>query len=174
MVGAELRLRPFEEIDLDLLDRFAGDPSFSAPFEWSGYRSAASFHQRWAEDGFLDKDPHFLVVAEESALGWVMWERPYRGAGRSDVWVIGILLAPEHRGRGVGTSAQQLLVDHLFDTTPAHRICAFTEVENLAEQKALEKCGFRREGVLRQSGFARGDWRDVAIYGILRGERLTQ
>jgi RimJ/RimL family protein N-acetyltransferase len=74
----------------------------------------------------------------------------------------------------VGTAAQRLLVDHLFDTTTAHRICAFTEAENLAEQKALEKCGFRREGILRQSGFVRGDWRDVAIYGILRGERLTQ
>jgi RimJ/RimL family protein N-acetyltransferase len=174
MNGVDLHLRPFEETDLEMFERFAKDPSFSAPFEWSGFRSAASFSQRWTEDGFLEKDPHFVVVAEESALGWVMWERPYRGVGRSDVWVIGILFALEHRGRGVGTSAHRLLVDHLFDTTTAHRICAFTEAENLAEQKALEKCGFRREGVLRQSGFVRGDWRDVAIYGILRCERLTQ
>jgi RimJ/RimL family protein N-acetyltransferase len=170
MSGVDLHLRPFEETDLEVLDRFAKDPSFSAPFEWSGFRSAAKFRQRWEEDAFLDKDPHYLVVAEESALGWVMWERPYRGMGKSDVWVIGILLAPEHRGRGVGTSAQQLLVDHLFETTTAHRICAFTEAENLAEQRALEKSGFRREGVLRQAGFVRGDYRDAVIYGLLRTE----
>ena len=171
MADVDCHLRPFEESDLGLFERFATDPSFSAPFEWSGYRSAVCFRKRWEEDGFLGKDPHFLVVAEETALGWVMWERPYRGAGGRDVWVIGILLAPEHRGRGAGTSAQHLLVDHLFDTTSAHRICAFTETENVAEQKALAKCGFRQEGVLRQSGFVRGDWRDVAIYGVLRDER---
>jgi [ribosomal protein S5]-alanine N-acetyltransferase len=174
MVRTEVHLRPFEEGDLDLFDRFATDPSFSAPFQWTGFRAATSFHRRWEEDGFLEQDPHYLVVAKEEALGWVMWEHPHRGIGGPGVWVIGILLAPEHRGRGVGTSAQRLLVDHLFDTTSAHRLCAFTETENVAERKALDRCRFRQEGVLRQSGFVRGDWRDVAIYGILRGERQTQ
>jgi RimJ/RimL family protein N-acetyltransferase len=170
----DVRLRPFEEADLELLHRWASDPSFSAPFEWSGYRSAASLRARWEEDGFLERDPHQLVVArgaDDAALGWVAWERPHRGIGGPDVWVIGIMLAPEHRGQGWGTTAQRLLVDHLFDTTSAHRICAFTEAENVAEQKALEKCGFRREGTLRESGFVRGDWRDVDVYGLLRGER---
>src|SRR3954453_3791325 len=134
--SAEVLLRPFREQDLDLLTRFATDPEFSAPFEWAGYRSPDVFRQRWERDGFLDEDPRYLAVVDqkEEALRWVMWEHPYRGIGGDGVWVIGILLAPECRGRGIGTTAQRLLVGHLFGTTTVHRLCAFTEASNLAEQ----------------------------------------
>ena len=83
-------------------------------------------------------------------------------------WVIGALLAPEHRGRGAGTAAQRLLRDLLFDTTPANRLCAYTETDNVVEQRSLEKCGFVREGVLRQAAFRGGQWRDLVSYGCLR------
>ena len=165
-----VHLRPFREADLDVLVRFASDPSFSEPFEWAGFKFPEGFRRRWEEDGFLDRDPHYLAIAmaDDAVIGWVMWEHAYRGLGGSGVWVIGALLAPERRGRGMGTSAQRLLAEHLFATTTAHRLCAFTEADNLAEQRSLEKCGFCREGVLRQSGFRGGQWRDVVVYGLLR------
>ena len=68
----------------------------------------------------------------------------------------------------MGTEAQRLLVEHLFSTTAVHRLSAWTELDNLAEQRALEKCGFEREGVLRQGGWRGGAWRDVCLYGRLR------
>jgi RimJ/RimL family protein N-acetyltransferase len=166
---APLRLRPFRESDLALLTRLATDPAFSAPFEWFGFKwSAEGLRRRWEEDGFLSKDPHYLAVArgDELAIGWVMWrEAPLQGHG---VWEIGALLAPEHRSRGAGTAAQRLLVEYLFATTPAHRIWAGTEVENETEQRSLEKCGFRREGLLRGAQFRDGQWRDVVVYGQVR------
>jgi RimJ/RimL family protein N-acetyltransferase len=167
-----VHLRPFREADLDLLSRFGSDPSFSEPFEWAGFKSPEGFRRRWEEDGFLGSEPHYLVVATDAdaPIGWVMFEHGYRGLGGSGVWVIGALLAPGHRGRGLGTAAQRLLAEHLFATTTAHRLCAFTETGNLAEQRSLEKCGFCREGVLRQSGFRGGEWRDVVVYGLLRDE----
>jgi RimJ/RimL family protein N-acetyltransferase len=82
-----------------------------------------------------------------------------------------VLLAPEHRGKGAGTAAQRLLVEHLFATTPVHRLSAHTEPANVAEQRCLEKCGFRREGLLRQAGFRGGAWRDVFVYGRLRSDQ---
>jgi RimJ/RimL family protein N-acetyltransferase len=51
---------------------------------------------------------------------------------------------------------------------PAHRIEAYTEVENIAEQRALEKAGFEREGVLRQTIFRAGKWRDSVVYALIR------
>jgi RimJ/RimL family protein N-acetyltransferase len=170
MSDPDVHLRPFREPDLELLERFATDPAFAAPYEWGGFRSPEGFRRRWESDGFLEEEPRYLVVAgaQDEALGWVMWEHPYRGIGGKNVWVIGILLAPEHRTKGVGTAAQQILTQHLFDTTTAQRLCAFTEVANLAEQRALEKCGFQREGTLREAGFRGGEWRDVLAYGLLR------
>ena len=167
---ADVHLRPFLEPDLELLTRFATDPEFSSPFEWAGFKSPEEFRQRWEEDGFLGKDPYYLVVSQGdgTGLGWVAWRGPGPGWGGPGVWVVGILLAPKHRGRGIGTIAQRLLLNHLFATTPANRLCAFTEAENDAEQHSLEKCGFRREGLLRQAGFRGGRWRDVFVYGLLR------
>ena len=49
-----------------------------------------------------------------------------------------------------------------------HRIQADTEVANIPEQRALEKAGFTREGVLRGIGWRDGAWRDGVTYSILR------
>jgi RimJ/RimL family protein N-acetyltransferase len=167
-------LRPFRAADLELLSRLATDPDFSAPFEWSGFASAERQRQRFAKDGLLKKDPRYLAVAEtgsnEIAFGFVTWREVKLFDHRGFAWELGALLAPEARGRGIGTTAQRLLASYLFETTPAHRLVANTEAENHAEQRALEKCGFRREGILRQAGFRGGSWRDVVVYGLLRGE----
>jgi RimJ/RimL family protein N-acetyltransferase len=41
-------------------------------------------------------------------------------------------------------------------------------VDNIAEQKTLEKAGFTREGVMRGGGWRDGAWRDGVIYSLLR------
>jgi len=85
-------------------------------------------------------------------------------------WAIGIGLAPEFRGRGYGSEAQQLLVRYLFAHTPVNRVEATTEIANVAEQRALEKAGFTREGILRGASFRQGRYRDYVIYSVLRDE----
>jgi [ribosomal protein S5]-alanine N-acetyltransferase len=103
----------------------------------------------------------------------VMWRDPHLFGRPGLAWEVGIVLAPEHRGRGIGTEAQRLLAHHLFDTTSVHRLTANTEADNLAEQRSLERCGFRREALLRQAGFRGGRWRDVVVYGLLRDDLVT-
>ena len=51
-----------------------------------------------------------------------------------------------------------------------NRIEAGTEVDNLAEQRALDKAGFTREGVLRGWLFRGGRWRDCVRFSVLREE----
>jgi RimJ/RimL family protein N-acetyltransferase len=79
-----------------------------------------------------------------------------------------LALLPEYRGKGLGTAAQRLLVDYLFKFTTVHRLEACTDADNLAEQRALERIGFTREGVLREVAFQNGTWRDSLIYALLR------
>ena len=54
--------------------------------------------------------------------------------------------------------------------TPIERVEASTDVENVPEQRALERAGFTREGVLRRAQWRAGDWHDVVLYSKLRGE----
>jgi RimJ/RimL family protein N-acetyltransferase len=166
-----VRLRPFEEADLGYFDRCANEREFSAPFEWVGFTSPEASRRRWCDDRLLGASPYSLAIVtvdDDAFLGEVNWRQSDRpGPG---VWEIGILIAPEHRGRGVGTEAQRQLVDYLFSTTPCHRIWAGTEVENIAEQRALARVGLLREGCMRGGHFRDGQWRDSYIYGITRGD----
>jgi RimJ/RimL family protein N-acetyltransferase len=74
------------------------------------------------------------------------------------------------RGKGYAQEAVGLLVDYLFGGYATARITAFTDVDNLPAQRVVEHAGFRREGTLRRSIFRDGQWRDLAIYGLLREE----
>ena len=83
---------------------------------------------------------------------------------------IGCTLLPQYRGHGYGTVAQRLLVEYLFATFPINRVEAITDIENVAEQRSLEKVGFTREGVLRGVAWRIGAWRDMVSYSRLRGD----
>ncbi|MEV0223154.1 GNAT family protein [Streptomyces sp. NPDC050704] len=164
-------LRPVVEDDLPMLDRFLTDPESTGPFQWQGWSDPGRWRRRWALDGLLGDDGgQLMVAAGADRLGFVAWRKDVTSRN-SYCWNIGAQLLPEVRGRGVGTTAQRLLVRYLFAHTPVVRIEADTEVENIAEQRALEKSGFTREGVLRSIVFRDGQWRDVVRYSVLRDDK---
>jgi [ribosomal protein S5]-alanine N-acetyltransferase len=166
---SDVVLRPIQEADLDDLCRYVTDPEAGGEFEWTGFKDPKALRRRWEEDGWLGAEHGRLaVVCSGSFAGDVSYKDRSRGVSKGAVYEIGIALLPEHRGHGVGTTAQRLLVEYLFDNTPAHRLEAYTEVENVAEQRALEKAGFEREGVLRAVQFRAGAWRDGILYALLR------
>ena len=106
-----------------------------------------------------------------AVAGQVTWHLESYGPNTgSQAWNIGIGLSPSTRGHGVGAVAQRLLAEWLLDTSGLDRIEASTDVENLPEQRALEKAGFTQEGVVR-SAQERVDGRhDLFVYSLLREE----
>ena len=110
------------------------------------------------------------MAGDGTVIGIVSWKAVHRGGSPGTCFEIGAALLPEHRGRGLGTIAQRLLVDHLFRFTTVHRLEAGTDAGNVAEQKALERVGFTREGVLREVAFRDGAWRDGVLYSLLRDQ----
>ena len=104
-------------------------------------------------------------------LGTISYHRVSYGPNEeSKAWMIGIELLPEARGKGMGTEAQRLLADWLFETTEVNRVEASTDVENIAEARSLEKAGFRREGVNRGAQFRAGGYHDLVLYARLRSD----
>jgi RimJ/RimL family protein N-acetyltransferase len=113
-----------------------------------------------------------VLEADTGALlGEVHWHAvDHGGTHGCAAWTIGITLIPEARGRGVGTVAQRLLAEHLFASTELDRVEAVTDVDNAAERRALEKAGFRADGVIRGARVRGGRRRDVVLYGMLRSD----
>lgn len=117
-------------------DRYATDPAVLGEFPWTGFADPHEFRVRWAEDCSLRRTLFRFVVADDhAAVGSVSRHLPPDRA--PGIWILGIWLLPEHRGRGVSTAAHRLLVDYLFAHTPAHRLEATTEPGNAAEKRAL-------------------------------------
>jgi len=168
-VSDEVALCPVREDDLALLEDLTQDPEKTGEFEWFGWSDLRRWRRGWDENRLIGPDGGTLIVTcGDQRLGLVNWRRQPITVPSSYCWEIGIVLLPEARGRGYGTQAQRLLARYLFAHTTVHRIWAGTEVDNLAEQRALEKAGFTREGITRATGWRDGAWRDGVIYSLLR------
>jgi RimJ/RimL family protein N-acetyltransferase len=166
----QLRLRPVAEEDLGVIERLTGDPDAAGDHSWFGWFDPRFWRRRWEDCRLLTDDGGTLMVVRAAErLGFVSWSRKPT-TRTSYCWNIGIGMLPEVRGLGYGTEAQRLLVDYLFAHTQVNRVEATTEITNTAEQWALAKAGFTREGVLRGYSFRAGEWRDAVMYSVLRHE----
>lgn len=74
------------------------------------------------------------------------------------------------QGKGYGSEAVRLLVDFGFKDLHLHRIYLHVFSSNARAIKAYEKCGFEREGVLREAAYIDGGFVDVVAMAILRGQ----
>ena len=172
-----LRLRPVHRADLDTLERWSADPEAQGRYNWFGFSGEGELGRRFDQDGLLGPDRGNLLVELEdgTVAGDVSYYAVYHGPNPgSRAFNVGIALLPAHRGHGHGTEAQRQLAAYLFAHTRVERLEASTDLENTAEQRALERAGFIREGVLRHAQFRDGGFRDLVLYSRLRGDRPSQ
>ena len=154
-------LRRVRATDLPLIDAWRRDPDMEGPFNDFGLPPVKASVQ-----GNL-----LLVETDGVPVGTVSWQEVRYGPNDESRAVnIGIALVPSARGQGHGAVAQRMLAAYLFRTTSVNRVEASTDVENLAEQHALERAGFTREGVIRGAQYRAGAWHDLVGYSRLRGD----
>jgi RimJ/RimL family protein N-acetyltransferase len=155
-------LRPQQPADLPLL---TGGES---PFDDFGPRAVESAPRasRLDGNGGLSVIAHDGGVAGEVSWNWEQWGPN----AESRCPNIGIWLRTEYRGCGIGRAAQAQLVELFFRHTRTNRVEAHTDVENVAEQRALEAAGLQREGIVRAAQWRDGAYRDGFLYSILRDD----
>jgi aminoglycoside 6'-N-acetyltransferase len=172
--GEKIYLRPVRQDDLPIFAARANDIAYLTEFNFFGLHQQNSVEKDFQEDGLLSTQHGTLVVVtceSDQVVGDVGYRQVRYGPGNTSIaYNFGIVLAPEHRGKGYGVEAQQLLAEYLFSVYPIMRVEATTDSTNLAEQRALEKAGFTCEGVLRKAQWRNGDWHNLVVYSKVRGE----
>ena len=175
--GSTVRLREVTLEDAAILEARQDDPTMGGEFNDLGPRPGPRRPvTELLADGVRMVGPERgrLVVErllDGEVIGDVSWHAVMYGpTERSRALNIGIALYPQARGRGHGAEAQRLLAEILFARFPIERVEASTDVDNVAEQRSLEKSGFSREGVIRRSQFRAGSHHDLVGYSILRDE----
>ncbi len=174
LYGEKIYLRPVRQEDLPFFAAHANDIAFLTEFNFFRLHKHNELERPFHEDGLLGFHHGTLVIVtcdNDQVVGDVDYHMVHYGpVETSGAYNFGIVLVPEQRGKGYGVEAQQLLAEYLFSVYPIVRVEASTDITNRAEQRALEKAGFTREGVLRKAQWRNGDWHDMVVYSKLRGE----
>jgi RimJ/RimL family protein N-acetyltransferase len=166
-----VRLRDVTLADADMLDAWHAHRSeyndFGLPDDPTDREALTRGPLRNERNGMLLIE----LVADGRPIGTVGWHQERYGPNpESAALNFGIELIPDERGHGYGTEAQMQLVAYLFATTDVNRVEASTDIGNIAEQRALEKAGLRREGVQRGAQFRAGAHHDLVTYALLRDD----
>lgn len=150
-----------EREDLPLVKEWVNDHKFMGEFEPILQETKTSLEKQY--DQLKDGQWFFIEKKIGTKIGYICH---YIVGGR--LTELGYALAPSERGKGFGTEAVKIIVDYLFLSRRIVRIQVQTDEENKASQRILEKSGFNKEGTIRKSFFFKGEYRDQALYSILR------
>ncbi len=162
-----LRLRPMTKADVPAL------------YEWMPDKSIYTY---WGKGpSKAEKNPELLFAKEEKAttsfhLGIALKETDQV---IGDIWVyliendrmasIAIRLSKVYQGQGYGTESLAAMTRFCFENTQLQRLWTQVDIRNIASWKMLEKCGYTREGCIRQGKMV-NTWCDYYLYGILSSD----
>lgn len=82
---------------------------------------------------------------------------------------LGYFLRPASWNMGCATEAARAALRFIFSGN-ACRVSASCLAENIGSRRVAEKCGMTQEGLLKAHTWHDGQWKDCAIYRILKGE----
>jgi len=174
LVGELVRLEPLqlahaEELlaigqEQEIWAYMFSNPSHSLADMQSYVNEALRQQETGAQLSFLIR-----ARASEQALGMTSYltlEPYHRGLEIGATW-----LCSAGRRTGVNTECKYLLLRHAFETLGAIRVQLKTDSRNLRSQRAIERIGAIKEGVLRNHMIVQGGYyRDSVYYSIIDSE----
>jgi RimJ/RimL family protein N-acetyltransferase len=171
--GPRVTLRPTIATDLADYERWQA-PDLAAHrldgpwFEDSGSPGLLDRRRRWLDSKPAPPFNHLELDALGRHVGWVVvYPRP----GDRHLTEAGIsIMADSEWGRGLGTEALALWVDHLFRERGLTRLGLATWSGNPAMMRVAHKLGFAPEARIREGCEVEGRFHDRLRYGLLRRE----
>ncbi len=169
--GPTLTLRPPTHEDVPALFALGSDPEVTRWFSWGPYRhetEPAEYVRRAQQRCDRGDQLDLLVVHHEDGpigvTGLSEWSARDRRA------VVGTWFGRRWWGTGVNAQSKALVAHLAFGVYGLQRLGAYADVQHARSQRALERLGFTREGILR--GYHRhGDvQKDVVLHSLLRAD----
>ncbi|MBA2580720.1 MAG: GNAT family N-acetyltransferase [Thermoleophilaceae bacterium] len=169
--GPSLSLRFATPADAPALFELGSDPDVTRFFSWGPYRrleQAIAYVDSLAGQRERGERLEFVIVdAGDRPIGVTGLSELSRRDRRA---VIGTWLGHGHWGSGANAESKALVLALAFDGLGLERVTAWANPSNVRSIAALERLGFRHEGVLRAWHLHAGIPRDVAVLGLLRDE----
>jgi ribosomal-protein-alanine N-acetyltransferase len=172
--GTEILLRKIKLSDAKTTYEYFKDPDIT---KWLLFRPTKKFSLQHQED-FIKKSLEKIkqkkiylfgisLLDSKNIIGIISIEKINWNALHGQ---IGYWLAKEHWGKGLTPKAVKLILEFAFKKIKLHRVYGAVFEENLKSQRVLEKSGFTKEGITRESEFRDNRWHNKIRYGILSSE----
>lgn len=128
---------------------------------------------RFMAAAFTERDygrsmPFVVERPDGTIVGLTRYMRMNEGHRRVEVG--GTFYARSVQRTGVNTEAKLLLLGHAFDVLGCHVVQIRTDWFNRASQRAIERLGAKRDGILRSHQVMDGRVRDIVAYSIIACE----
>lgn len=169
--GRTIRLEPLTLEHAPGLLPHAEPEIFENMLEWPRDRSLAALED-WLRISIGRSDALLFAILDRATgealgtTGYLEIRPAHRGLEIGRTWI-----ARARQGTQVNPESKYLLLRHAFEDLGAVRVQLRTDANNLHSQRAIEKLGARREGVLRKYQIrSNGTVRDTVVYSILAEE----
>jgi RimJ/RimL family protein N-acetyltransferase len=179
LFGQRATLRPFTAADIDRMGPILADPDVlrltgSVPTSEEAERRSVQLDgatRRWYETRADQADRLDLAVAD-AETGTCVGEVVLNELDGADASCnFRILIGPGGRGRGIGTEATRMILDHAFGTTGLNRIALEVYAFNPRARHVYERCGFVVEGRKREALRFDAGYVDAIVMSVLRADR---
>lgn len=163
-------LREIEEKDLITINKWRNIPELismlGAPFRYINF----SVDKKWL-DNYMDNrntQVRCAIVSEESdiILGIVSLTNIDQLNQSAEFHIM--IGNEENQGKGMGTFAVKKMVEHAFNNLNLHRIELKVLERNNIAKHVYEKCGFNKEGTMKECVYKNGQFENMDIYAILK------
>jgi RimJ/RimL family protein N-acetyltransferase len=167
--GATVRLRPLEERDLPTCVEWMNDREVTRWLASVGEPPTLADEEEWYDRRRADPDSvMWAIETEEGRLIGNVELRLTPAARRAEM---GIVIGDKSAwNRGYGTTTVRLVLRYAFEELDLNRIDLTTDEENHRAIRCYEKCGFVREGLMRQHRFVDGEFGNTLVMAVLREE----
>ena len=162
-----LMIRPMCVGDVPALKEWLTDPSIYT--YWGKGPSKAEKNPQLLFEKEEKPTKSFHLGIEEKTSGKVIGDLYVYLIENDRMASVAIRLSPSCQGKGYGTEALSAMTKFCFENTELKRLWTEVDTRNIASQKMLEKCGYPREGLIRQGKMV-NTWCDYYIYGILSSD----
>jgi RimJ/RimL family protein N-acetyltransferase len=166
-----LILRPLVLADLAAHHRLFSDPEvvgflYDSPMDLG--EAAAQLERRLHTN--LPAEGEWLNLAVEAGGDFVGEVGVSLASRAHHQCEIGYVFDPRFRGLGYATEATARMVDVAFEQLGAHRVAGRLDARNASSERVLERLGMRREALLVENEFVKGEWTDEVVYAMLVDE----
>ena len=171
MEGKKVRIRALRKKDLGEIMKWINDYEVTRTLASFLYPTSQEEEIKWLENTLQPNDRNKAFVIETKKGEYLGHIGLHRIDWKNRNAEVGIVIGKKkHWNKGYGTDAMMTILDFAFNRMNLHKIYLRVFDFNKGAIRSYEKCGFKKEGLLREIFYNEGKYHNLVMMGILKKE----